>query len=225
MLWSAFLLGILGSLHCVGMCSPLALALPYARQQRLLMLSQTLKYNFARALTYSIQGGLLGFLGKGILWAGLQQILSVSLGVIFMAIAIYSFNLRNALTLNSPFRKWIPTIQPILGRMLKAKASHFWVGVANGLLPCGLVYWALATSVLMFNPLKGAAFMFFFGIGTMPLMIAAVLGSQYLNRRTLSHLYKILPAYQLLLGFVLIVRGLEVNPSSFWQLHILPLCH
>jgi sulfite exporter TauE/SafE len=225
MIGTAFLLGLIGSLHCIGMCAPLALALPYAREQRYTLLFQTLKYNFGRALTYAFQGSLLGFLGQGLLWSGLQQSLSIFIGFVFVGVALWSFGLKNTSSATSFFQVPTAKFRYIFGKILRGSPSHFLVGMVNGLLPCGLVYWALATSVLLFSPIKSAIFMFSFGVGTMPLMIAAVVGSRYLNRRVVAKLYKWLPVYQLLLGFLLIGRGLMIDAAAFWQLKIVPMCH
>jgi uncharacterized protein len=230
MIGTAFLLGLIGSLHCVGMCAPLALALPYAREQRYTLLFQTLKYNFGRALTYAFQGCLLGFLGQGLLWSGLQQSLSIFVGFVFVGVALWSFFLlndkkKNVLSATPFFQVSTAKFRYIFGKILRGSPSHFLLGVVNGLLPCGLVYWALATSVLLFSPVKSAIFMFSFGVGTMPLMIATVIGSRYVNRRVVMKLYKWLPVYQLLLGFLLIGRGLMIDAAAFWQLKIVPMCH
>jgi uncharacterized protein len=230
MIGTAFLLGLVGSLHCVGMCAPIALALPYAREQRYLLLFQTLQYNFGRAFTYAFQGCLLGFLGQGLLWAGLQQFLSIALGLVFVGIALWSFFLlndkrKNVLSATPFFQVSVVKIKSLFNKILRGHRSHFLLGVVNGILPCGLVYWALATSVLMFSPVKSAAFMFFFGVGTMPLMIATIIGSRFVNRRVVAQFYKLIPVYQLLLGFLLIGRGLMLDAAAFWQLRIVPMCH
>ncbi len=229
MIGTAFLLGLVGSLHCVGMCAPLALALPYAREQRYLLLFQTLQYNFGRAFTYAFQGYLLGFLGQGLALAGLQQGLSVFMGFVFVGVALWSFFIlnkkKNTLSATPFFYVFTTKIKQFLGKILRGSPSHFLLGIVNGVLPCGLVYWALATSVLMFSPLHSAAFMFFFGIGTMPLMIATIIGSRFVNRRIVAKLYKFMPVYQLLLGCVLIGRGLMLDAAAFWQLRIVPMCH
>lgn len=246
MIGTAFLLGLIGSLHCIGMCAPLALALPYAREQRSVLLFQTLKYNFGRALTYAFQGSLLGFLGQGLLWSGLQQSLSIFIGFVFVGVALWSFYVKKTINATPFFQPFIAKMPRLFGKgekdspiltgyyrhltskirnILRGSPSHFLVGIVNGLLPCGLVYWALATSVLLFSPIKSAIFMFSFGVGTMPLMIAAVVGSRYLNRHIVAKLYKWLPVYQLLLGFVLIGRGLIIDAGAFWQLKIIPMCH
>lgn len=230
MVGTAFLLGLVGSLHCVGMCAPIALALPYAREQRYLLLFQTLQYNFGRAFTYAFQGFLLGFLGQGLLWAGLQEVLSVGLGFVFVGIALWSFFLlkdkrKNVLSATPFSLIFTSKIKHLFGKILRSPQSHFLLGIVNGILPCGLVYWALATSVLMFSPVHSAAFMFFFGVGTMPLMMATIIGSRFVNRRVVAKFYKLIPVYQLLLGFLLIGRGLMIDAAAFWQLRIVPMCH
>ena len=98
-------------------------------------------------------------------------------------------------------------------------------GVLNGLLPCGIVYWAIAASLMTFNPLEGAAYMFIFGLGTLPLMLATVLASRGLQRSAIRRFYRFIPVYQFLLGVFLIYRAYMVDPSVFWLLTPAPLCH
>ena len=93
MLLSALILGLISSLHCVGMCGPIALMLPYSDKQKIL--KETLTYNVGRVTIYSVMGLLFGFLSRGLVVIGFQQSLSVLFGFTLILMAIFSFNAGN----------------------------------------------------------------------------------------------------------------------------------
>ena len=109
--------------------------------------------------------------------------------------------------------------------VLKQKNGFFLLGALNGLLPCGIVYWAIASSMLTFDAFGGALYMLIFGLGTMPLMLATVLAGNYFKKTFIRKLYRFVPVYQFTLGVFLIWRAYAVDPSVFWALTPAPLCH
>jgi uncharacterized protein len=226
MVYSAFILGLISSLHCVGMCGPIALMLPYTEGVRMRILKETMTYNLGRVLTYSILGLLFGYLGKGLALVGLQQSLSIFFGLIFIVIALLSIFYKKNLLLNiEKITVLSVPIKNIFSRFIKNKNAHFVLGMANGLLPCGIVWWALAASMLTFNPVYSAQYMLFFGLGTMPLMMATVLVSKVINKSFVRQLYGYIPVYQLILGVFFIWRAYSVDPSVFWVFRDAPICH
>ena len=84
-LWAAFLLGLIGSLHCAGMCGPLALALPVTGGNTLSFAAGRAAYNLGRVLTYCGLGVIFGLMGKTLLLGGIQRWVSISLGVLLLA--------------------------------------------------------------------------------------------------------------------------------------------
>ncbi len=226
MLYSAFILGLISSLHCVGMCGPIALMLPYTEGGKARLIRETLTYNLGRVMIYALLGLLFGYLGKGLATIGIQQSLSVLFGFIFITIALISiFYKKNILTIieNKSFLK--KPIKIIFNRFLKNKNAHFLLGMANGLLPCGIVWWALAASMLTFNPSQSAVYMLLFGIGTMPLMMATVVAGRYINKSVFRRFASFIPIYQLLLGIFFIWRAYAIDPSVFWVFRSAPMCH
>lgn len=223
MLYTALILGLVSSLHCVGMCGPLVMMLPYSKEARMRVFFETLTYNLGRVLTYAFLGLLFGFLGKGIAFVGFSQVLSVVFGLIFIVLAIKKQGLEQLDGFLN--RHFAQRMRRLFSRFLKNKSGFFALGMLNGLLPCGIVYWAIAASLMTFNPLEGAAYMFIFGIGTMPLMLATVLASRGLHRSAVRRFYKFIPIYQFALGVFLIYRAYMVDPSVFWMLTPAPLCH
>ena len=173
MLWAGFLFGLLGSFHCVGMCGAIALALPgRADAAPLRHAGGRLLYNLGRVTTYATLGAGAGLVGHGLRLAGVQQSLSIASGVlILLLVAVperYSSRVGHLLGLNTPLG-WVKTT---LGRLFQQASwpALYATGLLNGLLPCGLVYLALAGALSAPGVAGAAAYMACFGLGTLPLM-------------------------------------------------------
>ncbi len=210
-LWTAFILGFAGSLHCLGMCGPLALALPGGRDASTARrVAGRAAYNLGRILTYAIFGLFAGQIGHVFRVAGFQQTVSLLLGVLLLLAIFWK-------------PQWLPAwivrrvhapLQRGLGRMLRldGMAGLFQVGLLNGLLPCGLVYAAMAGASLQGGPLGGAAYMALFGLGTAPMMFALSLGGLSLRSpRWQPILRRVIPAVTLVVATLLILRGLALD--------------
>lgn len=206
---AALSLGFLSSMHCVGMCGPIALALPLNRRNKVSEVGGILVYNAGRVLSYAFVGGFLGLAGMGLLLAGFQQGLSVGMGILLLVGLIYlrfrsrmpQFQLRWSKTLKSAFSKWF-------GR--KDPAALWMIGLLNGLLPCGMVYIALAGATVSGTFIEGALFMAAFGLGTLPAMLSVSLFSG-ISLQTRKWLNKISPAMTLAVAVLLILRGLSLG--------------
>ncbi len=225
MLWSAFILGLFSSVHCVGMCGPIVLMLPYSQETRRKMLVETFTYHVGRVTIYSIMGLLFGFLGRGLALAGLQQSLSVLFGFLLIFIAVFSYNFENRIASFGIFKKMSDAVRRGYSRVLKKKNAHFLLGMLNGLLPCGMVYWAIAASMLTFSLTQGAVYMLLFGLGTMPLLIGTLLASSIFKKQMIRQFYQLVPLYQFALGVFLIWRAYAIDPSVFNYLSPVPMCH
>ena len=209
--WAALILGLAGSLHCLGMCGPLALALPAARDatrgQRIL---GRLAYNVGRACTYAGMGIFAGLLGHVLQLGGVQRWVSILLGILLIATLLFSSHHMPEWILNTFYRP----VQKGLGKLLKRQGTSglFQIGLLNGLLPCGLVYAALAGASLQEGPLRGAAYMFIFGLGTLPMMFAVSMGGLTLRSPKFKPVLQYLvPALTLAAGTLLILRGLSLG--------------
>lgn len=213
----SLMLGLAGSLHCVGMCGPIALAMaPDARARRAMAL-QALTYNAGRVLTYALLGGLFGLFGKGLAVAGMQQILSVVAGFLMLGMAVFVFNFEDRFLKINVFYRFANAVKLRLGRLLRSGAtgSSFGIGLLNGFLPCGMVYAAIAGAVTTASAGEGALFMVMFGVGTVPLMLGVSLAGTTLKQRTRRQLRQVRPALLVLAGAVLIYRGLNLDLSLF----------
>lgn len=207
-LWTAFLLGLVGSVHCAGMCGPIALALP-GGSARAVLLTGRAAYNFGRILTYSALGAVFGSLGQSFAVAGLQRWLSLLAG---LAILIGLIATRRR-SLGAPATRAVGWLKSALGNLLKrhALSSLFFIGLLNGLLPCGLVYVACAAATASGNVLTGIESMFAFGLGTLPMMLAISATGPKLQFALRFKLQSLIPASVALLGALLLVRGLALG--------------
>ncbi len=213
MLWSAILMGLLGSLHCVGMCGPIAFMLPVDRTNNLKKFTQIFIYHFGRLLAYGIMGLLFGFLGKGLYLFGMQQKLSIAIGALMILIVLIPHRTFHKYNLSGPVYQLISKVKSRLGQELKKKTpdTFLTIGFLNGFLPCGLVYMALFGSVAMGNALQGSAYMILFGLGTIPLMTTAIYFSSLLKGGARQKVQRLIPAFVVLIGLFFILRGLGLG--------------
>lgn len=213
MLLSAALLGLLGSLHCVGMCGPIAFMLPVDRQSETKKFFQVFLYHLGRLLAYGIIGLLFGLLGKGLYVFGMQQKLSISIGVLMIAIVFIPARIFNRYKLSKPFYKLVSKVKNRLGQELGKKSSDTFltIGFLNGFLPCGLVYMALFGAIAMGNAVEGSLYMILFGLGTVPLMTTAIYFSGLLKGVARRKVQKLIPVFVVLVGVLFIVRGLGLG--------------
>jgi len=231
MLWTAFTIGLVGSLHCVGMCGPIALALPYQGKNKVFAAGNLLLYNGGRILTYSLLGLIIGIAGRGLFLAGVQTYVSIGLGVLLLLAALFSINIEAHMQRIPLLGKLNGWVSRTLARMLRSKSGSalFIIGMLNGLLPCGLVYMAIVGALTGGGILEGAGFMAFFGLGTLPLMLATSMAGQFINLRWRNRLRKLVPVFLVIFAVLFIVRGLNFDVPrefGFWEdLKDIPMCH
>ncbi len=230
LLWTAFTLGLLGSLHCVGMCGPLMLAMP-TPQESVARVGRILLYQVGRISSYAFLGFTLGWLGWGASLWNSQNTLAILSGVLLLGLAIFQIDLGNVMLRFPAFGRFQLFLRRQFARLFKESgwSSYLGVGALNGFLPCGLVYVAILGAINAGHPLLGAAFMLFFGLGTTPLLLATVwLGGGQLRRWGLR-LPSWTPIIIALVGIFLIWRGGQIHlPADFifWQgAQEVPMCH
>ncbi len=213
MLLSALVLGLLGSFHCVGMCGPIAFMLPVDRTNSLKKLSQIAIYHFGRLLAYSIIGLIFGLVGKGLYIFGIQQQLSIVIGVLMILVALIPYQTFNKYNFSKPMYKLISKVKSALGKELQKKTpdTFLTIGFLNGFLPCGLVYMAVFAAIASGTALQGSLYMLAFGLGTIPLMTTAIYFSQFLQGNIRQHIQKAIPVFIVLIGALFILRGLGLG--------------
>ena len=213
MIWPAFVIGLVGSLHCVGMCGPIALALPVGFTTRLSMAFSRLHYNLGRVVTYTLLGGLFGVLGKGFALAGLQQFVSITLGIMLLVMVLTSVNTESKLLAWNPLNKLAIKVKIALGKLLgtSSQSSLFTLGLLNGLLPCGFVYLGIFGAINTGSPLNGMLYMALFGLGTLPLMLAVSLMGSVISVKVRVSSRRLLPVFMVAFSMLFIARGMNLG--------------
>jgi sulfite exporter TauE/SafE len=211
---SALLLGLLGSLHCVAMCGPLAWALPLrAGAGRVRRAAARLEHQLGRATTYAALGFGAGAVGQGLRLAGLQRALSLGAAAVVLAHLARRLGwLPGRLAHAGPAavaERWGLRLHGVLAPRLRVPGSPWWFGMLNGLLPCGLVGIALATAAATGSAWRGAATMAVFGLGTLPLMWLAAVAGGALAARLGGRLQRWAPLALAVLALLLLARGLR----------------
>jgi sulfite exporter TauE/SafE len=211
--WVALSLGLLGSLHCAGMCGPIALALPLGRKSNLGKWIGVLSYSAGRILTYALLGLLFGLFGRGLALAGWQQWVSIATGALLVLSIILPAGLLSRFSITSPIAKWTGRLKSSMLKFMNADRPFtlFSFGLLNGLLPCGLVYLAVMGSLASGNALSGAAFMALFGLGTAPMLMGVALAGQLISGQIRQRFRKVVPIAVVLIGFLFIMRGLGLG--------------
>jgi len=224
MLLSAIILGLMGSLHCIGMCGPIVFMLPVDRDNEFKKFGQIFIYHFGRLLAYGIIGLVFGMLGKGLYVFGMQQKLSIAIGVLMIVIILIPYKTFSRHNLSKPVYKVISKVKNRLGRELKKKSpdTFLTIGFLNGFLPCGLVYMALFGAIAMGNAAEGSLYMLLFGIGTIPLMTTAIYFSGILKGGLRQKVQRLIPFFVVAIGILFIIRGLGlgipyVSPSPITE--------
>ncbi|MTI31565.1 sulfite exporter TauE/SafE family protein [Xanthovirga aplysinae] len=212
-LWTAFIVGLMGSMHCVGMCAPLAMALPGDRSSRWKFVQSRLFYNLGRIITYSLLGFFIGILGEGISLAIPQQYLSIFAGIIIIFSLILPSSYLQKFKAFLPLYRFTNFLKQKFSLQFKRRgpSTSFFVGLLNGLLPCGMVYVALAGAMAGGNSLFSATYMAVFGMGTLPLMLTISLGGNFLPIALKGSYRKALPLFTFLLGCLFILRGMNLG--------------
>jgi sulfite exporter TauE/SafE len=202
--------GLLGSAHCIGMCGPIAAALGTIDVPLRPLVVRHLAYNLGRVFTYAFMGAMAGAAG---LWLSqyrlpmiaAQQLFAVVAGVIMLAVGLSVLGL-----IRLP-RTWaVPEIfAPLYRGLLNARSvgGFFLAGLANGFLPCGLVYSFVALAAAGGSVAAGWLLMAAFGLGTLPAMLAVGCGSRLLTHAARLRVYRVAAVLIVLLGGVTVARA------------------
>lgn len=213
LLISALTLGFLGSFHCIGMCGPIALSLPVQHLSGFRKVLGILIYNSGRAVTYFLLGVAFGSIGMSFQFFGWQQVLSIGLGILLIFIFISSLVGKRYMQ-SSPFlKKWNQELSSLIVPLFHRKGfdALFIIGTLNGLLPCGLVYMAVAGALATGDILSSGLFMAAFGLGTMPAMMATSFAAGMVTLKMRNQIRKSFPYLLGLMGILLLLRGMNLG--------------
>lgn len=205
----AYVLGFLGSLHCAAMCGPLMLALPVPPGGPGRFLAGRIIYQLGRIATYCLLGIVAGLVGKSIYIAGFQGWLSIALGLAILL----GFLASKRISLSAPVVRLVSKLKTAMSAQLWRRGirSLALLGMLNGLLPCGLVYVAVAGAVARGNITGGILYMALFGLGTMPMMLGISLTGKLFPPQLRLKLRSAIPVGVYVLAGLLILRGLSLG--------------
>ena len=213
MLYSAFIFGLISSFHCVGMCGPIAMMLPVDRNNEAKKVTQIITYHIGKLTAYGILGLIFGLLGRSFYLAGMQQQLSIIVGILMILVAVIPEKVFAKYNFSKPVYRVITKVKSSLGQQFKNKSykSLFTIGLLNGFLPCGMVYVAIFGAIAMQSVSLGVLYMLLFGIGTIPMLTAVIYISNVLSFSFRGTLQKIIPVVAVVIGMLFIIRGLGLD--------------
>lgn len=221
MLYSAFIFGLISSFHCIGMCGPIAMMLPVDRQNEAKKVTQIVTYHLGRLTAYSTIGLIFGLLGRVFFLAGLQQKLSIFIGLAMILVVLTPEKIFSKYNFSKPVYKVISKIKSGLGAHFKNRSykSLFIIGLLNGFLPCGMVYVALFGAIAMQSAGFGVLYMLLFGLGTVPLMTIVLYINSVIKASFRNRIQKVIPYVAVVIGVLFILRGLGlgipyISPSN-----------
>jgi uncharacterized protein len=207
---SGLSIGALGSFHCIGMCGPLALSLPTQHLNSFDKNLAIVLYNFGRIMTYILLGIFFGLIGMTFSWFKVQQFLSIGVGLAILLLLVpYSFSKPDSLINN-----YTQTIKMRLSSYLHSERnafSFFKIGLLNGLLPCGLVYVAIAASITSGSFYNSGLLMLGFGLGTFPIMALTMYFGKFVSLSVRKNINKATPYFVACIAILLIMRGLDLG--------------
>ena len=218
--YTALGLGLLTGFHCIGMCGPIALVLPLNNKSWGTRVFSALVYNFGRTLTYTALGAIFGIIGAGFSFAGFQRWISIAMGVFMIASVLFP-KINHLLYKGTGNSKFMTSIKKQLSKYFQQASykSLFITGLLNGLLPCGMVYMALAGAIAVGSVKYSMLYMALFGLGTIPMMFLLSMLGNFASLKFKRFINKAIPVVVVIVGSLFILRGLElgimfVSPSS-----------
>lgn len=213
MIWAGFIFGIVGSFHCVGMCGPIAMALPFVGSTGWQYYAGRLLYNSGRIVTYALLGALAGAFGESLQMAGLQQTVSIVSGILILLLLVLPAAIKGKSASLLGTDKLMIWVRQKLGYYFQKNSlgALFMVGLLNGLLPCGFVYIALAGAISAPGVTGAMLYMALFGLGTFPLMFLVSLFGKLISLKVRGMFNRSVPYIGMTLAILFIVRGLGLG--------------
>lgn len=205
-----FIIGLSSAFHCLGMCGPIALAIPVNRSSNFTILSGAFQYNLGRIAAYTALGLVAGSIGLSFLTLQWMQWLSVAAGLLMILLTWHKlFASRQS--------KWegklTQQISSKIGKVIRSKSPFklIGLGVLNGLLPCGMIFIGLTNALIQGSPFKGALAMTFFGLGTLPVLFPILFFASKLSGQRRLQFSKATPYMMTIVGVLVILRGLNLG--------------
>ena len=229
--FSAFLIGLAGSVHCVGMCGPLALAIPGASKDKgFTFFLRTIAYQISRISGYGVLGLIVGFFSQGMQFTGVQPYFSLLSGILLLFLGFFGIIPEvNAFSKYPIIQHFQVKINRIIGTVMTNEhfSTPFVLGFLNAMLPCGMIYIALGTGLSSGNMSEGALYLISFGLGTLPLMFMVSISGQFLSLQMRRSWQKAIPIIFMISGIILIYKGMNIDlpvDYNFWEWGLASQC-
>jgi sulfite exporter TauE/SafE len=195
------------------MCGPIAMMLPVDSTNEAKKVTQIITYHIGKLTAYGFLGLIFGILGRSFYLAGMQQQLSIIVGILMILVAIIPEKVVAKYNFSKPVYKIIAKVKSNLGQQFKNKSykSLFTIGLLNGFLPCGMVYVAIFGAIAMQSVSFGVIYMLLFGIGTIPMLTAVIYLSNLVSFSFRGRVQKMIPIIAVAIGMLFIIRGLGLD--------------
>ena len=210
---SGLVLGFFTSFHCIGMCGPIAIALPLHGTSKLQKLVGGILYNLGRTTTYVIFGFILGSFGQGLGALGFQRWVSIVAGILMIITVLSPSLFKSNFNSSGILNRLLLKVKLALKKLFSTRSFHslFLIGLLNGLLPCGPLYMAFIISTGTGNSITAAIFMLMFGLGTIPLLILVTILGNFISIPIRNKINSLLPILIVIIGILFILRGLNLG--------------
>ncbi len=210
---AALVFGFFTSFHCIGMCGPIAIALPLKRNTWYSKVISSLLYNFGRTITYGFLGAIFGLLGKGFKMSGFQSWVSIIVGILMILSVLFPVLFHQKQYIDRIMYSYVGKMISAFRKLFKKSTypSLFFIGLLNGLLPCGPVYAAIALAIVGGSILSGSLYMILFGLGTIPIMLSLNLIGHTISISMRNKIRKVIPVFIIIIGILFILRGLHLG--------------
>jgi sulfite exporter TauE/SafE len=205
----ALIMGLTGSLHCAGMCGPIIWVMPFGMMNGFKKWLGITLYHLARISVYALMAVVLHSF-KGLFQPQWQQYISIAMGIMLLSVGFLSFIPNHRLSISLP---WAGFVKKQLGHFIGNPNlfSLFMAGLLNGLLPCGLEYMALSSTVVAPSATQAMVLMYVFGLGTIPMMVAITILKHQSSILKMPNIKKLVPVTLLFFGSILVVRGMNLG--------------
>jgi len=207
MFLTALMLGLAGSLHCVGMCSPLVMAVTNLKGPQFI---NRLVYNMGRIFSYGVLGLVAATFGSLFQFSGFQNVISTALGALLIVAGVLGLTYLKIPFLTKIILAITAKIKKAFSKFLskKSMSSLTLMGMLNGVLPCGLTSIALAYCISLSTPQEGFLFMLIFGLATLPVMLGLTSIFQIYIKKLNFNFHRVTTVTMILVGILLISRSL-----------------
>jgi sulfite exporter TauE/SafE len=209
----ALILGIIGSLHCMGMCGPISIAANMGTGSGTQRIARGLLYQSGRVGMYALLGLMVGLVGERLAVLGIQRWVSIAAGVLVIVAMALPAALRQRLDPTTLLGRYFLRLKGHFNGLMRSRsiAAPLGLGALNGLLPCGMVYMALAGAIAVGSTWGSAAYMAVFGLGTLPTLFAIYLAADLISMGHRRLMVRVWPYAIALVGALFILRGLELG--------------